>query len=266
MQPLAWDDPPKIGDFWLDARAARSRAGVAYIAHDDTRRVLVVTMASGASQDAAARARLAGAVNELDLDTVVARGGEGQADGRLGRRYRAEDDDPELPGLEPVAPWVALAFDGSDAAVGEARRLLDRVDLEGLSLTGSPAGPDFAHDWHDDEAPGRWRLWPLPWPGRHDRAGILTIAAAWLLMMLIMCLAVLVAILMFQHAPQQAPPPPVPTSASGSGSPQSGSPSGSPSSGQPSSASASPSSASASPSPSGSGSPSGGTPTPPSKL
>ena len=56
-------------------------------------------------------------------------------------------------------------------------------------------------------------------------------------MMLLMLLAVLIAILLFQNAPPQQPPPPVPTSASGSGS-------GSP---PPESSSASPSTASGSP-------------------
>ena len=39
--------------------------------------------------------------------------------------------------------------------------------------------------------PGLVRLWPLPWPGRYDRAGWKTILVSWLLMLLLAALAVL---------------------------------------------------------------------------
>ena len=91
--------------------------------------------------------------------------------------------------------------------------------------------------------PGLARLWPLPWPGRFDRAGWRTILVSWLLMLLLAALAVLIAILIFRNQPPQSPPPPTgsssgpqsgsPQSGSQSGSPQSPAPSGSPSSGSP---------------------------------
>ena len=58
----------------------------------------------------------------------------------------------------------------------------------------------------------RYRVirWPLPWPGRGDRAGWVSILASWLLMLLLAALAILIAILIFQQSPQQSPPPPVP--------------------------------------------------------
>ncbi len=257
LVPLRGDDPPKIGDFWLDARLTATASGVAYVAHDaDETPVMLLMLSQGASEDAAARDRLSGAVNKMHIDTVVARGGRGQDDGRLGHRFRAEPDDPAGPADAPLAPWAALAYDGSADAVAEAKRILAEIDLSWLPSQGRPTGPDYEHYWIDQGKPGAWRLWPLPWPGRTDRSGWLSILASWLLMLLLMALAVLIAILLFQNAPQQTPPPPVPTSASGSGSPTSGSPSGSPSS-----ASGSPTqTASGSPSPSGSSS-GGGLPT-----
>ena len=259
LTPLLPDDPPKIGAFWLDARLTATASGVAFVGHEDGNTpVMVLMLSEGAASDAAARDRLAGAVNKMHIDTVVARGGEGQSEGRLGHKFRAEDDDPSAPagGADgAAAPWVALAYDGSTRAASEADRLLADIDLSWLPSQGRPSGPDYQHYWIEQGRPGLWRLWPLPWPGRNDRSGWLSILASWLLMLLLMCLAVLVAILLFQNAPKEQPPPPVPTSATGTGG------SGSPSSPPPSSASPSGSpsgspSESPSESPSGSGSPS----------
>ncbi|WP_415121053.1 hypothetical protein [Micropruina sp.] len=227
---------------------------------------MLLLLSEGASNDAAARDRLAGVVNQLHIDTVVARGGHGQDEGRLGHKFRDENDDPVDPDDAPLAPWVALAYDGSPAAVAEASRILDEVALARLPLQGTPGGPDYRLHWIDRAGPGVARLWPLPWPGRHDRAGWVSILASWLLMLLLAALAVLIAILIFQQSPQQSPPPPVPPTSSpqsggGSPSPQSGSPS--PQSGSPSPQSGSPSPQSGSPSPhSGSPSPQSGSPSP----
>ena len=273
--PLFSTDPPKIGDFWLDSRLVATPSGVTYLAHDDLGTiVMLVLLSQGAADDAAARDRLAGQVNAMHIDTVVARGGHGQNDGRLGHKFRSEDDDPVAPGQQPLAPWVALAYDGTAGATAEAHRLLDTVALARLPQQGSPAGPDYALHWIDRIQPGLSRLWPLPWPGRHDRAGRISILASWLLMLLIAMLAMLIAILMFSQSPPTSPPPPLPTNAtsppppSGSPPPESGSPppssaSPSPSSGSPSPSSGSPSPSSGSPSPSsGSPSPSSGSPSP----
>ena len=253
LTPLHPDDPPRIGAYWLDARVTATASGVTYVAHDDAdTAVMLVMLSEGAAGDAAARDRLAGAVNKMHLDTVVARGGHGQDGGRLGHRFRSEADDPwggDPEDAAPLAPWVALAYDTSTRAASEACRLLAEIDLSWLPNQGRPSVPDYDHYWIEQGRPGLWRLWPLPWPGRGDRSGWLSILASWLLMLLLMCLAVLIAILLFQNAPQQQPPPPVPTSATGSG--------GTPSSPPPSSSSASPSdSSSPSQSPSDSSSPS----------
>lgn len=269
LSPLLVDDPVRVGGYWLDARLTATASGVAFVGHDDDNTpAMVVLLSEGAAADAAARDRLAGTVNAMHIDTVLARGGQGQDAGRLGHRYRAASDDPTGPADRPQAPWVALAHDGSPRAVAEAARILAEVDLSWLALQGRPAGPDYRLHWIDQVRPGVARAWPLPWPGRHDRAGWLSILVSWLLMLLIMALAVLVAILIFQNSAPQQPPPPVPTSASspqsGSPSPQSGSPS--PESGSPSPESGSPSPQSASPSPGPSESGAAGSPTPNSKL
>ncbi len=273
LSPLLAIDPPRVNAFWLDARVAATPSGVAYVAHDSTKTpVLLILLSQGAANDSVARERLAGTVNKMHIDTVVARGGAGQDAGRLGVRYRAPVDAPE--GAAHPAPWVALAYDGTNRAVEEAERILAEVDLSWRPLQGDPAGPAFQLHWVDKTSPGTVRLWPLPWPGRHDNAGVLSILASWLIMLLLTALAILVAILLFQGAPVQAPPPPVPTE--GSAPPESGSPppdsaSPSPESASPSPESAEPSPESASPSPE-SGQPSpgesagGGSPTPNSKL
>ncbi|WP_084635039.1 hypothetical protein [Propionicicella superfundia] len=256
--PLLPEDPPKIGDFWLDARLLSAPAGVTYLAHGDGVDVLLILLSAGAAEDAAARDRLAGIVNELDIDTVVARGGHGQDEGRLGGKFRSEEDDPVEPDDQELAPWVAIANDHSPAAAAEAQRILSEVALATLPPKGTPSGPDYRLHWVDDTRPGMARLWPLPWPGKHERAGWVSILVSWLIMLLIAALAVLIAILIFQNNNAGSPPPPVPTSGgspnSGSGSPESpqsasGSPSGSPT--ESGSASGSPSG-----SPSGSGTPS----------
>ena len=260
LSPLEAEDSPKLGDFWLDARLHATNSGVAYTAHDaDDTPAMLILLSEGAAADAAARDRLAGVVNAMYIDTVLARGGQGQDSGKFARKFRPEDDDPIAPNDQQAAPWVALAYDGSPQAADEALRVLNEVQLSTFGPLGSPSGPDYRHYWLDRFKPGLARLWPLPWPGRYDRAGWRTILVSWLLMLLLGALAVLIAILIFHNLPPQAPP--TPTGGSGSPPPQSGSPSpqsGSPSpqSGSPSPQSGSPSPRSGSPSPSNSGSPS----------
>ncbi|HEY9291277.1 MAG TPA: hypothetical protein VIP98_08370 [Microlunatus sp.] len=260
ISPLLAEDPPKVGDFWIDGRLGAVPAGVAFTGHgDDNTPVMVLLLSEGAAADPAARDRFAGMINDLHIDTVVARGGQGQNVGRLGRKFRPEDDDPVAPDDRPVAPWAALAYDGTPAAAGEAERILNEVQLSWLPQQGAPSGPDYQLYWIDKVKPGLSRLWPLPWPGRFDRAGWRTILVSWFLMLLLAALAVLIAILIFHNQPPQSPPPP--TGGSGSPPPQSSSPS--PQSGSPSPQSGSPSPQSGSPSPqSGSPSPQSGSPSP----
>ena len=233
--PLLPEDPVRVGDFWIDSRLAESPAGVVYSAHaDGSDPVMLIHLRDGAASDPAARARFSGEINAMHIDTVVARGGQGQDEGRMAVRFRDEDDDPIVASHRPLAPWVALAFSGSPAAVTEAQRVLAAVDLVHTPQLGSPAGPDFQMHWWQNIRPGTWRMWPLPWPGRKDRAGWLTLLASFLLMLLLAAIAVLLAILVFQNQQKVSPPAPVPSSASASGGGSTSSTSGEPSSGEPS--------------------------------
>jgi hypothetical protein len=245
-----------VGGYWLDARLSATPSGIAFTAHDEQNQpVMLLLLSEGAAADAAARARFAGEINALHIDTVLARGGQGQDTGRLARKFRSEENDPATPDQLPTAPWAALAYDGTPAAANEAARILDAVQLATLPPQGQPSGPDYQQYWIERVRPGLARLWPLPWPGRYDRAGWRTILVSWLLMLLLAALAVLIAILIFRNQPPQSPPPP--TGGSASPPPQSGSPqSGSPQSGSPSPQSGSPSPGSQSPSGSPSGTPS----------
>jgi hypothetical protein len=247
VTPLLAADPPKVGEFWLDARLTASPAGIAFTGHDAANTpALVILLSEGAAADAAARSRFAGEINALHIDTVLARGGHGQDAGRLARRFRKEDDDPIAPDDRLVAPWAALVYDGSPASAAQASQILDAVQIATLPPQGVPSGPDYQQYWIERVRPGLARLWPLPWPGRFDRAGWRTILVSWLLMVLLAALAILIAILIFRNQPPQSPPPPTgssaqsgppqsgsPQSGSQSGSPQSPGPSGSPSSGSP---------------------------------
>jgi hypothetical protein len=249
VTPLLAADPPKVGEFWLDARLDATPAGIAFTAHDAANTpAMVILLSEGAAADAAARSRFAGEINALHIDTVLERGGHGQDMGRLGRKFRKGEDDPVAPDGRLVAPWAALVYDGSPAAAAQASEILDAVQIATLPPQGVPAGPDYQQYWIERVQPGLARLWPLPWPGRFDRAGWRTILVSWLLMVLLAALAVLLAILIFRNQPPQSPPPPTGSSAQSgppqSGSPQSGSQSGSPSpgtSGSPSSGSPGPS-------------------------
>ena len=121
--PLLDDDPVKVGDFWLDARVTSTPAGTAFVAHEDGGdATLLMLLSAGAAKDPAARSRFSGEINAMHIDTVVARGGQDQDEGLMQVRFRGEEDDPTLDGHAPLAPWVALAFDGSAAAAREAER------------------------------------------------------------------------------------------------------------------------------------------------
>jgi hypothetical protein len=261
VTPLRPEDPPKIGEFWIDARLTATPAGIAFTAHDLANTpAMVILLAEGAAADPAARSRFAGEINALHIDTVLARGGQGQDTGRLARKFRKGDEDPVPPDERLVAPWAALAYDGSPAAAARAGQILDAVQIATLPPQGLPSGPDYQQYWIDRVRPGLARLWPLPWPGRFDRAGWRTILVSWLLMILLAALAVLIAILIFRNQPPESPPSPTGSSASQSGPPQSGSPQSGSQSGSPQSPAPSGSPSSGSPGPSGTQS-GGGQPT-----
>ncbi|MDN5726257.1 MAG: hypothetical protein L0G99_10060, partial [Propionibacteriales bacterium] len=275
LTPLLPADPPRVGPFWLDARIISGTAGTAYVAHPDTGPdhegadtpygsddVMVIRLAEGAAADAAARERLAGLVNKLHIDTVVARGGASQDEGRWAGKFIPEKDLEAEDGV-PEAPWVALTWQESAHDVALADTILAEVELRTTAPQGQPTGPEYQHYWTSKVRPGLARLWPLPWPGRHERAGWRTILVSWLLMLLLAAIAVLIVVLLFKDQPPIQPPPPKEATGSPSGSPPPDSSSPSPQSGSPSPQSGSPSPESGSPSPqSGSPSPQSGSPSP----
>ncbi|NNG21205.1 hypothetical protein HJ590_16915 [Naumannella sp. ID2617S] len=241
VTPVLPEDPAKIGDFWLDGRLHWRPSGTAYLGHGDglehhtrgtttssEQSVVLLQLHAGAAADKVARDRFSGMINQLHIDDVLARGGHEQDEGRLGRRFRSEDDDPVDPDdSHPIAPWAALTLTGEP---GNARRIselansiLAEVDLIDLAPIGEPKGPDYRLPWIDRFGSGHNRVWPLPWPGRYDRAGFLSILASWLLMVLLATLAVLIAILIFRNSAPQSPPP-QPGQGSGTGQTGSGSP------------------------------------------
>lgn len=277
VTPTLPTDPARIGDFWLDGRVVSRPSGGAWLAHSGadgepgSRRVVLVQLAEGAAGDKAARDRFSGLINQLHIDDVLVRGGQEQDEGRLGRRFQERDEPVDPDDLHPIAPWVALRYADDPAVVRTADRLLAEVDLLDLPPTGRPSGPDFRLHWIDRDAPGHNRIWPLPWPGRHDRAGWGSILASMLLMLLLAALAVLIAILLFKDSPPTSPPPQAKSTASSSAessptpqSPSPGSPTPSPSSASPTPGESP--SGSASPTPAATGTAVGGTPTPPSVL
>src|SRR3712207_222863 len=155
VSPLLSDDPPRVGGFWLDARLSATPAGIAFTAHDEQNQpAMVLLLSEGAAADAAARARFAGEINALHIDTVLARGGQGQDTGRLGRKFRSDEHEPASPDQQPVAPWAALAYDGTPAAAAEGGRILDAVQLATLPPQGQPSGPEYQQYWVSRVRPG----------------------------------------------------------------------------------------------------------------
>lgn len=257
--PLLPSDPPHIGDFWLDARLHARASGVCYIAHDQAnQRVRLTLLSAGAAQDKAARDRFSGLVNAMHIDNVIARGGQDQDEGRLGRRFREPTEAPTAADDGELAPWVAMPWTRAEREVAEVENLLAEVELANLTQP-EAEGPDYEHYWLRNAQPGRTRVWPLPWPGRYTRSGWVSLLISWLLMMVLAALALLIAYLLFRQSDPVPEPQPVPSSASsGSGSPQSGSP-------QPESASPTPEPSGESPEPSDSAS-GQASPSPPPRL
>jgi len=249
------DDPPMIGGFWLDGRLSARPSGITFLAHDsltaaDDAPVMLIVLSEGAALDAAARDRLAGEVNKMHADTVIARGGTGQDDGRLASKYRAEAEEPIPADDIPVAPWVALAYNGTIDAIAEADRVLRSVDLSSTPPIGTMRGPSFQLPWVSRTKPGNWRRWPLPWPARRDRTSWVPILVSWLMMLVLAALALLIVVLLFQISP----PP------SGGGGGENSQSAGQSGSGSPSSSGSGSPSESSGESPDNSGSPSSASP------
>lgn len=200
--PLLPEDPPRVGDFWLQSRLGANAAGYLYAASDDSgRRAVVAMMTEGSADDAAARDRFVTAVDELPTEAVLA--------------HNDSDDDD-------LALWVALGpvrpDDGSSSASDERiiaeRRgedVLSAVLMDRVPHLGRFRGPDFRHYWENRRRPGLFRIWPLPWPAVLRPASRVALILALVTMALIMGLAMLIAWLLFRNAPEVDPGPVIPT-------------------------------------------------------
>jgi hypothetical protein len=200
--PLLPEDPPRVGDFWLQSRLGANAAGYLYAASDDSgQRAVVAMMTEGSADDAAARDRFVTAVDELPTEAVLA--------------HNDSDDDD-------LALWVALGpvrpDDGSSSASDERiiaeRRgedVLSAVLMDRVPHLGRFRGPDFRHYWENRRRPGLFRIWPLPWPAVLRPASRVALILALVTMALIMGLAMLIAWLLFRNAPEVDPGPVIPT-------------------------------------------------------
>jgi hypothetical protein len=199
--PLQPDDPPRIGQYRLLERLFTDDAAVVFRGLDDDRHVAVVLLTAGAHRDAAARGRFSRAVDDL-----VSRSPESVVD---------SDFDPE------IAPWIALPM-LAGRPPDAVPRLLATVTMRQATVPTSGApGPDFAPYWHPRHTPGRWRLWPLPWPAVGQGASRAALLWALALVMLLATIAVLIAIWLFRYQPPSRVPlpenSPVPSSPPSSG-------------------------------------------------
>ena len=208
VTPLLPDDPPKVGDFWLDARLGATPAGIAFTAHDAANTpAMVILLSEGAAADAAARARLAGEIKAAHR--------HGARTGRpWARHWPARPQIPQRgrrsdcarrPFCRPVGGAGLRRFAGcSGAGYVDPRRRAD-CNAAAAGRSGRPRLPAVLDRTGTS---GSGAPWPLPWPGRFDRAGWRTILVSWLLMLLLAALAVLIAILIFRNQPPQSPPRP----------------------------------------------------------
>lgn len=189
LTPLAPEDPPRLGDFWLEGRLSTTDAGAFYLGHDDKGRTVTATLLSeGAAQDPAARERF-----EVALERLRSDGSDDAA------AVLDVDLDPE------VAPWVVTEGNGSSSGAG-LDGLLSAVMLGQTAQARPRRGPDFVHHWADRRAAGFWRLWPLPWPRHLTSAAWWAFLVAAALILLITVLALLLVIWLFPRT--DTPPPP----------------------------------------------------------
>ncbi len=191
--PLLRGDPPSLGEITLTGRLDVTDAGIVYAGLLADEPVAVALLTEGAETDGYARARFHDAVREAGLagtDTVV-----------------AEQDAPE------IAPWVAVRADSWDDGVKLAGAILAPVTLEHLAPVGTVRGPGFRPHWFDRSGPGRWRVWPLPWPAALTAAGRWTFVASFALVLAIASIALFIAVKVFNDLPPSPvnPPFPIPT-------------------------------------------------------
>jgi hypothetical protein len=185
--PLLPDDPPRIGQFLLRERLVTDDAAVVFRGVANGEQAAVVLLTAGADGDPAARGRFRRRADELMTSSPES--------------VAASDFDPE------VAPWIAIPLVGGRSP-DVVHDLLNTVTMRTTGPSAPTRGPDFVPHWHPRRAPGRWRLWPLPWPAAGDAASRAALLWALALVMMLATLAVLIAIWLFRHQPPSQVPLP----------------------------------------------------------
>jgi hypothetical protein len=191
LTPLLRSDPQRLGDVSLTGRLDVTDAGIVYAGLLAQQPVAVALLNAGAELDSYARARFHDAVRDAstladDLTVVAA------------------EDDPE------IAPWVAVRAESWDDGAKLAVALLAPVTLEHLDPVAPARGPRFRPHWDDRPEPGRWRVWPLPWPSTFSAAGRWTYLASFALVVAIASIALFIAVKLFENQPPAPVPPPYP--------------------------------------------------------
>lgn len=194
LLPLLTNDPSRLGDIILSGRLDVSDAGVVYAGVLADQTVAVALLSKGAETDSYARARFHDAVRDARLagaDTTVVAG----------------EDEPE------IAPWAAVRSDTWDDGAKLAGALLAPVTLDHVASIGTPRGPGFRPHWFDRPGPGRWRVWPLPWPAALSSAGRWTYLLSFALVLVIASSALFISVKLFENQPPAPlnPPFPVPS-------------------------------------------------------
>lgn len=221
LSPLLPNDPVKIGPYWLKARLLESESGIAFIGSNETEAEnMIIQLKPESGLDPIAQAKLAVLISRMHADTVIALGGKGLADTRFQKRYWQA---PRAPQEIPELPWVSLRYQGEPEAIAEAKRILSACDNLSDHALEADIGPDFQAQSMSSSRSWINRIWPLPWPNKYSRAGVLSILSSWLLMLLIMLVALVLAIIAFQHSAPVTAPKPIPSSQMGSSGSQAGS-------------------------------------------
>lgn len=196
LLPLRPNDPPSLGDIQLtgrlqdgDARTV-SEAGIVYAGRSGDEPVVVVMLTAGAEQDSYGRARF----HDRLAETV-----DGQPE-----LVVAAEDDPDL------SPWAALRADSWHDGLDRASALLAPVALTDVDGDRAAVGPSFRPHWAGRGGPGRWRVWPLPWPTTLTSASRWTFAASFAIVLALAALALFIAVRLFHNLPPAPVPPPFP--------------------------------------------------------
>ena len=215
VTPLLPDDPPKVGEFWLDARLGATPAGIAFTAHDAANTpAMVILLSEGAAADAAARAPASRARSTRCTST---RCSHGAAMGKTLVGSPANTAAGTTILLRPTTVWSPRGRRWPTTVRRLQRRRpcgsSTRCRLRRSRRRGVPSGPDYQQYWINRVRPD-WRgcgrcLGPAASTAQVGG----TILVSWLLMLLLAALAVLIAILIFRNQPPQSPRRPTGSSA-----------------------------------------------------